>query len=68
VSIWAANLTIDEESALHDRIVETLGALAIPCMCGLPWSEHAAASPHAATSGECRSFTAASPLREDDDV
>ena len=45
---WKLNIHIEDDEA-------------VPCRCRLPRSEHDARSPHAAFTGECRSFTPARP-------
>ncbi len=65
VSLHAWSLTPSERHTLDQEIAETLAHFRIPCRCGLPYYEHAADSPHAAPVGDCRAFTASSPLAEE---
>lgn len=65
VTVHAWHLTLDETRELRRRIDETILALRVMCRCGLPFSAHAHESPHGAALGDCRSFTAASPIAED---
>lgn len=62
VSVHGDGLTLDEEFSLHTTIGQLIARLRIPCACGLPWDEHSPDAPHAANLGDCRSFTAASPV------